>query len=43
LESPQRKRTSDVEVRVLMVDQVEPILLEGTAVWFDLSEDEGIE
>ena len=43
MESPQGERISDVKVGILMVDQVEPILLEGTAVWFDLSENEGIE
>jgi hypothetical protein len=42
MESPKRKRISDVEAGVLMIDQVKPAVLEGTAVRFDLSKGKGI-
>ena len=42
MESPKRKRISDVKAGVLMIDQVKPAVLEGTAVRFDLSKGEGI-
>jgi hypothetical protein len=37
MESPKRKRISDIKAGVLMIDQVKPAVLEGTAVRFDLS------
>ena len=42
MESPKRKRISDVKAGVLMIDQVKPATLEGTAVRFDLSKGKGI-
>jgi hypothetical protein len=42
MESPKRKRISDVKAGVLMIDQVKPAILEGTAVRFDLSKGKGI-
>lgn len=42
MEGPERKRISDVKAGVLMIDQVEPSVLEGTAVRFDLSKGKGI-
>ena len=42
MESPKRKRISDVKAGVLMIDQVKPDVLEGTAVRFDLSKGKGI-
>lgn len=43
MESPKRKRISDVNAGVLMIDQVKPAILEGTAVRFDpLSKGKGI-
>ncbi len=42
MESPKRKRISDVKAGVLMIDQVKPALLEGTAMRFDLSKGKGI-
>jgi hypothetical protein len=42
MESPKRKRISDVKAAVLKIDQVKPAVLEGTAVRFDLSKGEGI-
>lgn len=42
MESPKRKRLSDLKAGVLMIDQVEPAVLEGTAVRFDLSKGKGI-
>jgi hypothetical protein len=42
MESPKRKRISDVKAGVLMVDQVKPTILKGTAVRFDLSKGKGI-
>jgi hypothetical protein len=42
MESPKRKRISDVKAGVLMIDQVKPSVLEGAAVRFDLSEGKGI-
>jgi hypothetical protein len=41
MESPKRKRISDVKAGVLMIDQVKPDVLEGTAVRFDLSKGKG--
>jgi hypothetical protein len=42
MKSPKPKRISYVKAGVLIVDQVEPALLEGTAVRFDLSKGKGI-
>jgi hypothetical protein len=43
MESPKRKRISDANAGVLMIDQVKPAILEGTAVRFDpLSKGKGI-
>ena len=42
MESPKGKRISDVKARVLMIDQIKPAVLEGTAVRFDLSKGKGI-
>jgi hypothetical protein len=42
MESPKRKRISDVKTGVLMIDQVKPAVLEGTAVRFDLSKGKGV-
>ncbi len=42
MESPKRKRVSYAKVGVLMVDQVKPAILKGTAMRFDLSEGKGI-
>ena len=41
MESPKRKRISDFKAGVLMIDQVKPDVLEGTAVRFDLSKGKG--
>ena len=40
--SPKRKRISYVKVGVLIVDQVKPAILKGTAVRLDLSKNEGM-
>ncbi len=42
MESPKRKRISDIKAGVLMIDQVKPAVLKGTAVRFDLSKGKGI-
>jgi hypothetical protein len=42
MESPKRKRISDIKAGVLMIDQVKPAVLEGTVVRFDLSKGKGI-
>jgi hypothetical protein len=42
MKSPKRKRISDVKAGVLIVDQVKPAILKGTAVRFDLSKGKGI-
>jgi hypothetical protein len=42
LKSPKPKRISYVKVGVLIVDQVKPAILNGTAVRFDLSKGKGI-
>jgi len=42
MKSPKPKRISYVKAGVLIVDQVKPALLEGTAVRFDLSKGKGI-
>jgi len=42
MESPKRKRISDVKAGVLMIDQVKPTILERTAVRFGLSKGKGI-
>ena len=42
MESPKRKRISDVKAGVLMIDQVKSAVLKGTAVRFDLSKGKGI-
>jgi len=42
LKSPKPKRISYVKVGVLIVDQVKPAILKGTAVRFDLSKGKGI-
>jgi aryl-alcohol dehydrogenase-like predicted oxidoreductase len=42
MESPKRKRISDVKARVLMVDQIESAVFEGTAVRFGHSKGKGI-
>jgi hypothetical protein len=42
MESPKRKRISDIKAGVLMINQVKPAVLEGTAVRFDLSKGKGI-
>ena len=42
MESPKRKRISYVKVGVLIVDQVKPAILKGTAVRLDLSKNESI-
>jgi hypothetical protein len=42
MESPKRKRISDIKAGVFMVDQVKSAILKGTAVRFDLSKGEGI-
>jgi hypothetical protein len=42
MKSPKRKRISYVEAWVLIVDQVKPAILKGTAVRFDLSKGNGI-
>jgi hypothetical protein len=39
---PKRKRICYVKAGVLIVDQVEPVILKGTAVRFDLSKGKGI-
>jgi hypothetical protein len=39
---PKRKRIPYVKAGVLIVDQVKPALLKGTAVRFDLSKGKGI-
>jgi hypothetical protein len=42
MKSPKLKRISYVKAGVLMIDQVKPAILKGTAVRFDLSEGKGI-
>jgi hypothetical protein len=42
MESPKRKRISNVKAGVLMVDEVKPVVLKGTAVRFDLCKGKGI-
>jgi hypothetical protein len=42
MKSPKRKRISYVKAGVLIVDQVKPAILKGTAVRFDLSKGKGI-
>jgi hypothetical protein len=42
MESPKRKRIADIKAGILMIDQVKPAVLEGTAVRFDLSKGKGI-
>ncbi len=42
MESPKRKWISYAKAGVLMVDQVEPAVLEGTDMRFDLPEGNGI-
>jgi hypothetical protein len=42
MESPKRKRISNVKAGVLMVDEVKPAVLKGTAVRFDLCKGKGI-
>jgi hypothetical protein len=42
MESPKRKRISYVKAGVLIVDQVKPAILRGTAVRLDLSKNDGI-
>ena len=42
MKSPKLKRISYVKAGVLMIDQVKPAILQGTAVRFDLSKDKGI-
>jgi hypothetical protein len=38
MESPKREWISDIKAGILMIDQVKPAVLEGTAVRFGLSE-----
>jgi hypothetical protein len=42
MESPKRKRFSEIKAGVFMVDQVKSAILKGTAVRFDLSKGKGI-
>jgi hypothetical protein len=42
MESPKWKRISDAKARVLIVDQIQPGVLQRTAVRFDLAKDKGI-
>jgi hypothetical protein len=42
MKSPKRKRISDAKAGVLIVEQVKPAVLKGTAVPFSLSKDEGV-
>ena len=42
MKSPKLKRISYVKAGVLIVDQVKPAILKGTAVRFDLSKGNGI-
>jgi hypothetical protein len=42
MKSPKPKRISYVKSRVLIVDEVKPAILKGTAVRFDLSKGKGI-
>jgi len=42
MKSPKLKRISYVKAWVLIVDQVKPAILKGTAVRFDLSKGKGI-
>jgi hypothetical protein len=42
MKSPKLKRISYVKAGVLIVDQVKPAIIKGTAVRFDLSKGEGI-
>ena len=42
MKSPKRQRISYVKAGDLIVDQVKPAILKGTAVRFDLSKGKGI-
>jgi hypothetical protein len=42
MKSPKPKRIAYVQAGVLMIDQVKPAILKGTAVWADLSKGKGI-
>jgi len=42
MESPKRKRISYAKAGILMVDQIKPAILKGTAMRFDLSKGKGI-
>jgi hypothetical protein len=42
MKSPKPKRISYVKAGVLIVDQVKPAILKGTAMRFDLSKGKGI-
>jgi len=42
MKSPKLKRISYVKAGVLIVDQIKPAILKGTAVRFDLSKGKGI-
>ena len=42
MKSPKRKRLFYVKPGVLIVDQVKPAILKGTAMRFDLSKGKGI-
>jgi len=42
VKSPKRKRIPDAKAGVLIVDQVKPAMLKGTAVRFDLSKGNGV-
>jgi len=42
MKSPKRKRIPDAKAGVLIVEQVKPAMLKGTAVRFDLSKGKGV-
>jgi len=42
MKNPKSKRISYIDAWALIVDQIKPAILEGTAVRFDLSEGKGI-